>query len=72
MMDSEQLFVADRRALDDASELIELFGQAAPVEAAARASRSRYVGNVIHFCHWRQIERLVELLGQEEASGTVH
>ena len=49
-----------------------LFGEMAVAEAAQRADRSRAVGNVIHFCHWRQIERAIEVLSVPHAVGTVH
>lgn len=55
-----------------ASEMIETFGESAGGEAAARAGRSRDLGNHIHFCRWRQIERLIGLLMLEEAFDTVH
>ncbi len=61
----------DRAGLDQAQELMALFGELATFEAAQRADRSRAVGNVIHFCHWRQIERAIELLSQPHAVGTV-
>ncbi|RDE05253.1 hypothetical protein [Sphingomonas aracearum] len=67
-----QLFVASRAALDDASTLIAQFGEDAGFEAAARADRSRDLGNAIRFCHWRQIERLIVLLETDAAVGTVH
>ena len=65
-------YVADRATLSDATELLARFGPAAGFEAAARADRSRDLGNVVHFCRWRQIERLVLLLAEEDAVGTVH
>lgn len=65
-------FVADRRALTDADALIATFGEDAALEAAARADRSRDLGNTRHFCHWRQIERLIPLLAAGQAVGTVH
>jgi len=55
-----------------AAEMMETFGELAGGEAAARAGRSRDLGNHIHFCRWRQIERLIGLLSSEEAFGTVH
>ncbi len=64
--------VPDRAALAEASELIARFGAHAQSEAAARANRSRSLGNVIHFCHWRQIERTIEMLSAAEVTGTVH
>lgn len=68
----EHVYIADRRAADDAAQLLADYGTAAPAEASARADRSRNLGNVIHFCRWRQIERLVAVLGSEDAVGTVH
>lgn len=64
--------VADRAALAEATELIARFGDLAPLEAASRADRSRSLGNVIHFCHWRQVERAIGMLAAEETTGTVH
>lgn len=65
-------FVPDRAMLADATDLIATFGLDASTEAAARADRSRDLGNVVHFCRWRQVERLVTLLSVEEPVGTVH
>jgi hypothetical protein len=65
-------FIPDRLALADASELIERFGDEAGVEAATRARRSRDDGNVVRFCHWRQIERVIETLASDEVRGTIH
>jgi len=67
-----QLYLADTAAITDADNLIATFGTSAGIEAAARASRSRDIGNYIHFCRWRQVERLIELLEQRKAVGTVH
>ena len=66
------LFIPDRSALDDASDLMQTFGAAAAAEAAARAARSRDEGNVVRFCHWRQIERVIASLSTEDVVGTVH
>ncbi|MET4897460.1 hypothetical protein RN629_09875 [Sphingomonadaceae bacterium jetA1] len=55
-----------------AAELIETFGESAEDEAAARAGRCRDLGNHIHFCRWRQIERLIGLLSIDESFGTIH
>jgi len=65
-------YLADPREVADAAELIRSFGEGAGSEAAARADRSRDLGNHIHFCRWRQIERLVLLLSIPRAVGTVH
>ena len=68
----ETPFIHGRLALDDASELIERFGDDAGFEAAARAERSRDDGNVARFCHWRQIERVIATLSCDEVRGSVH
>jgi hypothetical protein len=65
-------FISGRPALADAAELIERFGDNAGLEAACRAERSRDAGNVIRFCHWRQIERVIVTLSAEEVRGTIH
>jgi hypothetical protein len=68
----ESPFIAGRLALAEASELIDRFGEEAALEAATRAERSRDAGNVLHFCHWRQIERVIATLSCDEVLGTVH
>ncbi len=65
-------YLADAREVADAADLIATFGETAGEEAAARADRSRDIGNHIHFCRWRQIERLIVLLSADHAIGTVH
>ena len=65
-------FIHGRHALDDASELISRYGDDAGFEAAARAERSRDDGNVVRFCHWRQIERVIATLSCDEVVGTIH
>ena len=65
-------FIHGRLALADASDLSERFGDDAGFEAAARAERSRDAGNVVRFCHWRQIERVIASLSSDEIRGSVH
>ena len=65
-------YIAGRLALAEASELIDRFGDEARLEAAARAERSRDAGKVLHLCHRRQIERVIETLSSDEVRGTVH
>ena len=65
-------YISGRPALADAAELIDRFGDDAGLEAAVRAERSRDAGNVIRFCHWRQIERVIVTLSSEEVRGSVH
>lgn len=62
----------DAAAATDAAELIARFGGFAASEAEARATRSRDVGNVIHYCRWRQIQRLIEWLDGGAGEATVH
>ncbi|QLC27057.1 hypothetical protein HFP57_17785 [Parasphingopyxis algicola] len=68
----EHFYIEDREAVFDAAELVAEYGSLASMEAAARASRSREKGNVVHFCRWRQIERLVEWMDSDELEATLH
>ena len=61
-----------REALADASDLIAEHGELASAEAAIRAHRSRSLGNHIHFCRWREVERMILMLRDEEVTGAVH
>ena len=65
-------YIASRDALDDACKLIDRFGADAALEAAVRAEGARDRGNVLRFCHWRQIERVIVTLASDEIVGTVH
>ena len=65
-------YIADRAELALATDLIEQLGLEAAREARIRANRSRDLGNHIHFCRWRQIERLIVILAADQATGTVH
>lgn len=65
-------FIHGRRTLEDASDLIDRYGEEAMLVAAERAARSRDDGNVARFCHWRQIERVIATLSSDEVRGTVH
>ena len=68
----EHVHVADREALAEATELMARYGEYATSEAASRADQSRALGNILHFCRWRQIERTIEMLSTEEPAGTIH
>jgi hypothetical protein len=68
----EHVHLPDRAALLEATDLIAAYGDLARIEAAQRADRSRSLGNVIHFCRWRQIERTIAMLADEEVTGTTH
>ena len=65
-------FIASRDALADACRLIDRHGEDAALEAALLAEGARDRGNVLGFCHWRQIERVIVTLSAEEPVGTVH
>ena len=69
---SNEVYLADGSPAADAADLIQRFGEHAASEAACRASRSRNLGNVIHYCRWRQIERMITLLGERTPAGTIH
>ena len=69
---SSYVHLPDRSAAADAAELMARFGTHAASEAAARASQSRDRGNVVHFCRWRQIERMILLLSSGPDDHTIH
>ena len=69
----QHVHLPDASAAAEAAELIAQFGDHAAFEAAARANHSRGLGNVVHFCRWRQIERMINLLSSDDMDGaTVH
>ncbi len=68
----DSLFIAGRNSLDDAQELMREFGEEAGLQAAVRAEKSREAENIIKFCHWRQVERLIDALAADEPPGTIH
>jgi hypothetical protein len=65
-------FISGREALADAATLMDTYGDNAGFEAASRAEASRDRGNVLRFCHWRQIERVIVTLSDQAARGTLH
>ena len=67
----QPLYVEPRDVVE-AETLIDRFGEAAGLEAADRAEASRTIGNHLHYCRWRQIERLMIMLSVETTLGTVH
>lgn len=66
------IYLADPAQVTDAALLLATFGVDAGREAEARAARSRDLGNHLHFCRWRQVGRLVDLLADDRVRGTVH
>ena len=55
-------YLPDRAAAEDAMALLAMHGDMAGQAAAERADKARDLGNHIHFCRWRQIERMIVLL----------
>lgn len=74
MLDSIALppYISDASDLATAHELISDFGTRAADEAVARAADARDNDNVIRFCRWRQVARLVNLLARPGVWGTIH
>ncbi|MES2903023.1 MAG: hypothetical protein V4696_02455 [Pseudomonadota bacterium] len=68
----QDVFITGRGAVTDALSLVDEFGLDAPMAAAMRAVQSREAGNVLKFCHWRQIERLSALLASNNVEGSLH
>lgn len=68
----DELFIAGRASLADAQKLMREFGEEAALQAAVRAESSRAAENILKFCHWRQVERLIDALAAEAPQGTVH
>lgn len=64
-------FFVDRAGAELAAEFMALFGKDASGEAAGRARRSRDRGNVVGYCRWRQVERLIAAL-EDGAGATRH
>ena len=65
-------YIADRQSALDAARLIVDHGDGAVGAAAARANLSRDRGNVVHFCRWRQIERLIAAMHEADGEQTRH
>ena len=64
--------VTDRATAEAAASLIASHGDVAALEAAERAEQSRDRGNLVNFCRWRQIERVVLALSSRRIQGTIH
>ena len=65
-------YIANLSDVAIAQELMAEYGPVAAEEAAARAGQARDRDNVVQFCRWRQVARLVTLLEQPGAWGTIH
>ena len=62
----------DSTHYNDAELLISNYGEEAGLEAANRADKSRSLGNHLHYCKWRQVERLCIILSIDQSIGTIH
>lgn len=65
-------YIPDRQTYEEACQLLSNFGESAGVEASERAEAARALGNHVHFCHWRQIERLLVIMNLDQCIGTLH
>jgi len=65
-------YISGREAYNDALTLLSHYGDHAGLEASERAEAARAIGNHIHFCHWRQIERLLVIMAIDQSIGTLH
>lgn len=68
----QTIFLAGPGDVTDAQRLIATMGEAAVLEADRRARHSRDLGNYVHFCRWRQVARLIDLMSAPGAVGTIH
>lgn len=59
-------FVSGRKIVDAAQALAIEFGTDAGMAASLRAARSRAQDNAVTFCHWREVERLVDWMAQTD------
>lgn len=66
------VYLSEGAAFSQASELLDRYGELAAAEAAQRASRSRDLGNVIHFCRWREVIRMIDMLSDDQVDGAIH
>ncbi len=66
------VYLTDRASAADADELMRSFGAHAASEAARRARASRSLGNVVHYCRWRQIERMIDRLASGRGDDMLH
>ena len=65
-------YISSRAAYNEACQLLSAYGDMAGDHAIKRAEQARSVGNHVHFCHWRQIERLLVIMAIDRSIGTIH
>ncbi|MEM1133261.1 MAG: hypothetical protein AAGH53_10010 [Pseudomonadota bacterium] len=62
----------NRRACDEALNMINLLDNAAVDQAVHNANSARDKGNHIHFCYWRDVVRMIALVQSEAVSGSLN
>ncbi len=65
-------FLHGRRTAADAAALVREFGEDAMLAASMRAMQSRARDNARDYCHWREVERLLNWLDGDAAPATRH
>lgn len=65
-------FHSGRQIVAAADDLAREHGSDAALAASLRAAQSRARDNAAHYCHWREVERLVEWLNAPLGEATRH
>ena len=65
-------FVAGRPMVEAALSLARDHGDDAVMAAQLRAAHSRAQDNAAHYCHWREVERLVTWMASPDDCATRH
>ena len=65
-------FLSGAAALTAATALLREFGDDAAMAAQLRAAQSRARDNLITFCHWREVERMLDWLSAPVQGATRH
>ena len=65
-------FLSGSSALTSATALLREFGEDAAMAAQLRAAQSRARDNLITFCHWREVERMLGWLAAPVEGATRH
>ena len=65
-------FLSGSRVVATAEALAREFGNEAALAASLRAAQSRARENAVHYCQWREVERLVDWMAAEDSGATRH
>jgi|CXWL01.1.fsa_nt_gi hypothetical protein len=65
-------FAGGRDMVEQAMALTIEFGEDAVDAATLRAAQSRARGNIISYCQWREVERLLALDSAQSGGATKH